>query len=76
VFGFKTDDMVTAQVPAGLHAGRYCDRVAIRKSGSFDIKADGCIVQGINHRYCRLDFRSDGYSYSQNGAAFPPHNES
>ena len=73
VFGFKTGDMVTAQVPAGKHAGSYRGRVAIRKSGRFNIKANGSIVQGISHRYCHLDFRSDGYSYSQKGAAFPPH---
>jgi 5-methylcytosine-specific restriction endonuclease McrA len=74
VFGFKTGDMVMARVPTGVHAGNYRGRVAIRKSGSFNIQADGCIVQGISHRYCRLDFRSDGYSYSQEGATFPPHN--
>ena len=74
VFGFKTGDMVTAQVPAGKRAGSYRGRVAIRKSGSFNIKADGVMVQGISYRYCRLDFRSDGYSYSQKGAAFPPNN--
>jgi hypothetical protein len=76
VFGFKTGDMVTAHVPAGKHIGSYKGRLAVRSSGRFNIKADGSIVQGISHRYCRLDFRSDGYSYSQKGAAFPPHNES
>jgi 5-methylcytosine-specific restriction endonuclease McrA len=74
VFGFKTGDLVTARVPAGKRAGNYRGRVAIRKSGRFNIKANGSIVQGISHRYCHLDFRSDGYSYSQKGAAFPPHN--
>ena len=76
VFSFKTGDMVTARVPSGKHAGSYRGCVAIRTSGRFDIKADGVIVQGISYRYCRLDFRSDGYSYSQKGATFPPHNES
>jgi len=74
VFGFKTGDLVTAQVPAGKHAGSYRGRVAIRSSGSFNIQADGSIVQGISYRYCHLDFRSDGYSWSLKGAAFPPHN--
>jgi hypothetical protein len=69
VFGFKTGDMVTARVPTGKRAGSYRGRVAIRKIGSFNIQADGCVVQGISHRYCRLDFRSDGYSYSQKGGA-------
>jgi len=76
VFGFKTGDMVTAHVPVGKQIGSYQGRLAVRSSGRFNIKVDGRIVQGISHRYCRLDFRSDGYSYSQKGAAFPPHNES
>jgi 5-methylcytosine-specific restriction endonuclease McrA len=74
VFGFKTGDMVTARVPSGKHAGSYRGRVAIRSNGSFNIQADGDTVQGISYQYCHLDFRSDGYSYSQKGAAFPPHN--
>ena len=65
----RPGDMVTARVPAGKHAGSYRGRVAIRKSGNFNIKADGIIVQGISHRYCRLEFRSDGYSYSRKGGA-------
>jgi 5-methylcytosine-specific restriction endonuclease McrA len=69
VFGFKTGDIVKAQVPAGKHAGSYRGRVAIRKSGSFNIQADGSILQGISYRHCRLIFRSDGYSYSQKGGA-------
>ena len=69
VFGFKTGDTVTAQVLAGKHAGSYRGRVAIRRSGNFNIKADGGIVQGISYQYCRLDFKSDGYSYSPKGWA-------
>ena len=69
VKGFKTGDMVTAHVPAGKHAGSYRGRVAVRSSGSFNIKADGSIVQGISYRYCRLEFKSDGYSYSRKGDA-------
>jgi hypothetical protein len=46
---------------------------AVRGSGSFNItKADGSIVQGISYRYCRLDYRSDGYSYSQKGGGASP----
>ena len=45
-------------------------RTAVRSSGSFNItKADESIVQGISYRYCRLDYWSDGYSYSQKGGA-------
>jgi hypothetical protein len=43
---------------------------AVRGSCSFNItKADRSIVQGIRYRYCRLDYRVDGYSYSQKGGA-------
>jgi 5-methylcytosine-specific restriction endonuclease McrA len=69
VFGFKTGDMVTAYVLSGKYAGRYRGRVAIRRNGWFNIKADKCIVQSISHRYCRLYFKSDGYSYSEKGGA-------
>jgi hypothetical protein len=70
VKGFKTGDIVMAQVPAGKHARSYRGRVAVRSSGRFNItKADGSIVQGISYRYCRLDYRLDGYSYSQKGGA-------
>lgn len=72
VFGFQTGDMVTANVPAGKHAGSYRGRVAVRSSGKFNIKADGNIVQGTNYRYCRLDFRSDGYSYHRKEVRLPP----
>ena len=69
VFGFKTGDMVTAHVPAGKYIGSYQGRLAVRSSGRFNIKADGSMVQGISYRHCRLIFRSDGYSYSQEGDA-------
>jgi 5-methylcytosine-specific restriction endonuclease McrA len=36
-FGFKTGDLVQAVVPKGKYAGRHVGRVAIRKSGSFNI---------------------------------------
>ena len=70
VKGFKTGGMVAAHVPKGKYAGSYRGRVAVKSSGSFNItKADGSIVQGISYRYCRLDYWSDGYSYSQKGGA-------
>jgi 5-methylcytosine-specific restriction endonuclease McrA len=67
VFGFKTGDMVTAHVPSGKRAGSHHGRVAVRSSGNFNITADGKLVQGISYRYCRLEFKSDGYSYTQKG---------
>ena len=45
------------------------EAVACRKTGSFDIKnKDGVrIAQGINHKYCNILSRADGYEYTLNG---------
>ena len=63
VRGFRTGDIVTANVPAGKRAGRHKGRVAIRTSGSFAIRTASRTVDGISYRYCRLVQRSDGYTY-------------
>ena len=65
VHGFRTGDMVTADVPKGLKAGSWCGRVAVRATGSFNILTQTGLVQGISHRHCRLTQRSDGYGYGQ-----------
>lgn len=66
VKGFQTGDIVLAMVPASSKkAGRYIGRVAIRKTGSFNIQADGNVVDGISHKYCQLIQRGDGYRYHQ-----------
>ncbi len=72
VHGFQTGDIVKADVPTGKKAGVYVGRVAIRASGSFNIKTLNSTVQGINQRYCRLLQRADGYNYQQGGTALPP----
>jgi hypothetical protein len=64
-FGFTTGDLVVAEVPSGKEAGRHVGRVAIRKSGSFNIATLSGVVQGIHHHHVRLLQRADGYSYSQ-----------
>lgn len=64
VKGFQTGDMVKAVVTKGKKAGIYVGRVAVRTSGSFNIKTDAQVVQGIGYRYCRLLQRVDGYQYS------------
>lgn len=63
VKGFQTGDIVKAVVPSGLKAGEYLGRVAVRSNGYFNIEANGNIVQGIGHKYCRIVQRNDGYSY-------------
>ena len=64
VKGFQTGDMVKAQVASGKKKGRYEGRVAVRSSGSFNIKTKEGTVQGIGHKHCVMVHRQDGYTYS------------
>lgn len=64
VYGFCTGDFVRAVVPKGKKQGSYSGRVAVRTTGNFNLTQLKKTIQGINHRYCRLVQRSDGYSYS------------
>ena len=64
VKGFQTGDMVRAVVEKGKKAGRYFGRVAIRASGSFNIKQSKETIQGIGWRWCQLIQRMDGYAYA------------
>jgi hypothetical protein len=79
--GFQTGDLVVADIPKGKYQGRWRGRVAVRKTGYFDIR-DGTgkrIGQGISARYCRLLQRAKGWQYEREslpagaGAAIPPH---
>ncbi len=63
VHGFRTGDIVCAEVPSSKHAGRHRGRVAVRSTGSFNIKNDTGTIQGIFWKYCRIIHRRDGYSY-------------
>ena len=72
VFGFQTGDIVKAVVTKSKKAGTYVGRVAIRASGSFNIKTPNGTVQGISHRYCQLLHRMDGYTYAIGGAVSSP----
>ncbi|GAB5492839.1 MAG: hypothetical protein Phog2KO_30540 [Phototrophicaceae bacterium] len=64
VKGFQTGDMVKAVVTSGKKIGTYIGRVAVRASGSFNIKTSSETIQGISHKYCQLTQRGDGYAYS------------
>ncbi|RCV87101.1 HNH endonuclease, partial [Vreelandella rituensis] len=65
VKGFQTGDRVRAIVPTGKKAGTHTGRVAIRKTGSFNIQTEQGAVQGISWPYCTLLQRGDGYGYHQ-----------
>jgi 5-methylcytosine-specific restriction endonuclease McrA len=66
-FGFKTGDMVIANVTKGARTGVHKGRLAIRLSGFFNIQVGlkgAATAQGISHKYCRITQRADGYGYS------------
>ncbi len=64
VGGFRTGDVVRAIVPASsVKAGTYVGRIAIRATGSCNIKIRTGVVQGIHLRYCHPLHRGDGYTY-------------
>lgn len=66
-FEFQTGDLIKAFVPKGKYAGVWTGRVAVRASGSFDLK-DGSgrrICQGISYKYCRLVQKNDGWQYTK-----------
>jgi 5-methylcytosine-specific restriction endonuclease McrA len=64
VHGFQTGDWVRAEVPKGKKAGVHVGRVAIRRTGSFNVQTPGGTVEGLSHRYCRVLQRADGYGYT------------
>ena len=65
--GFQTGDIVKTIVTKGKKQGVYVGRVAIRHSGSFNIKLkkDGTTIQGIHHKYCQILQRNDGWFYQK-----------
>jgi hypothetical protein len=72
VGGLRTGDIVRAVVPVtSTKAGTYVGRIAIRATGSCNIKTGHDTIQGIHYRYCQPLHRGDGYAYAK-GGALPP----
>jgi len=63
-YGFQTGGIVKAIVTKRKKIGTYIGRVAVRKTGSFNIKTKTDTIQGISYKYCRPKHKSDGYAYS------------
>lgn len=63
VKGYQTGDIVKAVVTKGKKQGIYVGRVAVRTTGSFNIKTKNGLVQGISHKYCQPIHKKDGYAY-------------
>ncbi|MBA2947651.1 RNA-guided endonuclease IscB [Streptomyces himalayensis] len=63
-FGYQTGDLVRAVVPTGKKAGTHIGRVAIRKTGNFNISTAAGPVTDIHRRHIRRLQRADGYGYT------------
>ena len=67
-FGFKTGDMVKVIIPDNaktkVPVGTYIGRVAVRSTGSFDVKTKDAKLT-VSHKYCKPIHLMDGYSYAQ-----------
>ena len=66
-FGFKTGDMVKVIIPDNaktkVPTGTYVGRVAVRSTGSFDVKTKDAKLN-VSHKYCKPIHLMDGYSYA------------
>jgi 5-methylcytosine-specific restriction endonuclease McrA len=69
VGGLRTGDMVRAVVPKGKKAKTYTGRIAIRATGSCNIKTQQGTIQGIHYRYGKPLHRGGGYSYEKGACA-------
>ena len=73
VGGFRTEDIVRAVVPPpSTKAGTYVGRLAIRATGSCNLKTAHGTIQGIHVRYCRPLHRGDGYTCATGRRAVLP----
>ena len=70
--GFQTGDLVVATVTIGQKIGVPTGRVAIRRTGSFNVQTAQGVVQGIDYKHCRVLQRADGYGYLTTGKAEKP----
>jgi len=57
--GFRTGDIVRADIPNGKHRGVHTGRVAIRFGQNFQIG-----TASVHPRHCKAIHRADGYAYS------------
>jgi 5-methylcytosine-specific restriction endonuclease McrA len=71
VRGYATGDLVRAVVPSGAKAGTHVGRVAVRSTGSFNIRTGYGLVQGVHHRHVRLLQRADGWAYTTQQEGVP-----
>jgi hypothetical protein len=56
---FQTGDQAKAVVSKGKKQGTYLGPVALRETGSRNLKISTATVEGIKHEHCRLIQRGD-----------------
>jgi hypothetical protein len=59
VHGFEIADQAKAVVPKGNKQETYPGPVAVRETGSLNLKTSTATDEGIKHKYCRLIQRGD-----------------
>lgn len=62
--GYQTGDLAQAIVSSGKNTGTHTGRIAVRTTGSFNIRTAHGLIQGIRHKHFRLLQRADGYGYT------------
>jgi hypothetical protein len=67
VRGFKTGEVVRADVPSGARKGVHIGRVAVRQSGAFNIGK----AQHVNWKACQFIQRADGYGFTVPASPVP-----
>ncbi len=74
VHGFRTGDVALAEVASGKYAGVWRGTVAVRSSGSCDLKdaAGRRVAQGIPWRCFQLLRHNDGWQIGRREVAIPP----
>jgi len=66
--GFRTGDIVRADVPAHLkNPGKHFGRMSAKANGAFTITTSAGTVTDIGKKYCRTLQRADGYGYQLKG---------
>ena len=61
---YSRPDIVRAVLPKGKFAGTHRGRITTRKTGVFELRpGDAPKVSPVNHKYCKVLHRNDGYSY-------------
>jgi hypothetical protein len=65
VRGFRTGDMVRAEVQRGARKGVHVRRVGVARNGQFTVGG----VKDVGWQWCRLLQRGDGHGYAVSEAA-------